>query len=57
MKKFFHCEMPSPVVLLATLVQVAWLPTPEIMEDRFVHVVVRYEPPGRLFIALVKKLV
>ena len=32
MKKFFHCEMPSPVVLLATLVQVAWLPTPEIME-------------------------
>ena len=41
MKKFFHCEMPRPVVLLTTLVQVAWLPAPEIKEYRFVHVVVR----------------
>src|ERR1035441_1021295 len=41
MEKFFHCEIPRLVELLATLVQVAWLPTPEIMEYRFVHVVDR----------------
>jgi hypothetical protein len=57
MKKFFHCEMPRPVVLLTTLVQVAWLPAPEMNEYRLVHVVASVDPPGMVPSALVINLV
>ena len=57
MKKFFHCEMPIPVVLLTTLVQVAWLPAPEMNEYRLVHDVASVDPPGILPSAVVKNLV
>src|SRR5258707_10426838 len=57
MKKFFHCEMPRPVVLLATLVQVAWLPAPEMNEYMLVHVVASVDPPGTVPSALVKNFV
>ena len=57
MKKFFHCEMPKLLELLMTLVQVAWLPAPEMNEYRFVHVVASVDPPGMEPSALVKNLV
>ena len=57
MKKFFHWEMPIPVVLLATLVQVAWLPAPEMKEYMLVHVVANVDPPGTVPSAFVTNLV
>ena len=57
MKKFFHCEMPKLLELLITLVQVAWLPAPEMKEYAFVHVVDSVDPPGMVPSKLVKNLV
>ena len=49
--------MPRLCELLMTLVQVAWLPAPEMNEYRFVQVVDSVDPPGMLPSALVKNFV
>ncbi len=57
MKKFFHCEMPRLVVLLTTLVYVAWLPTLFAKVNMLWYATTCCEPPGRRPNALVKKFV